>query len=91
MKNMSNFSILFIVFLFFASSYAAKADQWVTDHYRSNGSHVKGHMRSNKNIYRNDNYSTKGNVNPYTGKKGSKKRRSAEDYSNKRLKEIWGF
>jgi|GEM_PF-1431725 hypothetical protein len=39
---------------------------------RKNGTHVKGHWSSNPNSTRNDNFSTRGNVNPYTGEAGTK-------------------
>jgi hypothetical protein len=37
-----------------------------------NGTYRQGHVRTNPNTSRMDNWSTKGNVNPYTGKKGSR-------------------
>ena len=42
----------------------------VRSYYRSNGVYVKSYYRSNYNGTKLDNYSTKGNFNPYTGKKG---------------------
>lgn len=46
--------------------------EYVNGYYRSNGTYVNGYHRSdaNSNIY--DNYSTQGNVNPYTGAYGTK-------------------
>lgn len=35
------------------------------------GTYVPPHYRSNSNSTKFDNYSTKGNINPYTGKKGT--------------------
>ena len=49
------------------------ADVAVKGYYRSDGTYVKPHYRSNPNSYKTDNWSTKGNYNPYTGKKGTKK------------------
>lgn len=45
-------------------------DVWVKPYYRKDGTSVGGHYRSRPdgNIF--NNYSTQGNVNPYTGKKG---------------------
>lgn len=43
---------------------------YVNGYYRSNGTYVKGHYRTNPNSTNRDNYSTKPNVNPWTGKKG---------------------
>jgi hypothetical protein len=36
------------------------------------GTYVPGHMQTNPNHTKRDNFSTKGNVNPYTGKAGTK-------------------
>ncbi|MCT4599983.1 MAG: hypothetical protein N4A32_03705 [Marinifilaceae bacterium] len=43
---------------------------WVNGYYRSNGTYVRGHWRTAPNHTNIDNYSTRGNVNPYTGKPG---------------------
>ncbi len=48
------------------------ADQFVNGYYRSNGTYVKGHYRSSPNSTTRDNWSTKGNYNPYTGKQGTR-------------------
>ena len=48
------------------------ADQYVRGHLRSNGTYVQGYHRSSPNGTRLDNYSTQGNVNPYTGQSGSR-------------------
>jgi hypothetical protein len=45
----------------------------VSGHTTKNGTYVKPHRQTNPNGTQKDNYSTKGNVNPYTGKKGTKK------------------
>ena len=36
--------------------------------------YVNGYMKTNPNSTRNDNYSTQGNYNPYTGQEGTKPR-----------------
>ena len=36
------------------------------------GTYVAPHYRSSPNRTKADNYSTKGNINPYTGKRGTK-------------------
>lgn len=54
-----------------ASSSAALADNYVNGYYRSNGTYVEPHYRSDPNNNRFDNYSSQGNVNPYTGKSGT--------------------
>ena len=45
----------------------------VSGHTTKNGTYVKPHRQTNPNGTKKDNYSTKGNVNPHTGKKGTKK------------------
>jgi hypothetical protein len=45
---------------------------YVRGHYRSNGTYVQGYHRSNPNGTTLDNYSTKGNYNPYTGARGTR-------------------
>lgn len=46
-------------------------DVYVNGYYRKDGTYVQGHYRSRPNGYKDDNYSYRGNVNPYTGKMGS--------------------
>lgn len=48
------------------------ADTWVRGYTRKDGTYVQPHYRSDRNNSPYDNYSTKGNINPYTGKKGTK-------------------
>jgi len=50
----------------------AFADVYVNGYTRSDGSYVGGHYRSSPNSSVYDNWSTYGNVNPYTGQKGYK-------------------
>lgn len=47
-------------------------DVSVSGYYKSNGTYVQPHYRSGANKSKRDNFSTKGNTNPYTGRKGSK-------------------
>lgn len=42
----------------------------VRGYYRSSGTYVAPHYRSSPDSYRSNNYSSRGNYNPYTGKKG---------------------
>lgn len=46
------------------------ADQYVRPHIRKDGTFVDGHFRSSPNSTKFDNYSTRGNSNPYTGQRG---------------------
>lgn len=45
---------------------------YVSPHVTKNGTYVEGHMQTNPNGTKLDNWSTKGNVNPYTGQPGTK-------------------
>lgn len=48
----------------------ASADTYVQGHYRSDGTYVQPHYRSDSNNSIYDNYSSQGNINPYTGQRG---------------------
>lgn len=50
---------------------AALADQWVSGYTRDDGTQVQGHYRSSPNDTVTDNFTFKGNRNPYTGETGS--------------------
>lgn len=60
---------------------SAFADDYVDGYVKDDGTYVAPHYRTERNSTRNDNYSTDGNVNPYTGKKGTKARDNDYDYS----------
>ena len=63
--------IIFIV-LSLLFSLAAFADTHVNGYYKKNGTYVEPHYRSSPNGTTLDNFSTKGNINPYTGKEGTR-------------------
>lgn len=65
---MKKFLLLFIT-LFLCGS-CAFADTYVNGYYRSNGTYVQPHYRTTADSNPYNNYSTKGNYNPYTGEKG---------------------
>jgi hypothetical protein len=44
----------------------------VNGYYRKNGTYVEPHYRSSPNSPVYDNWSTRGNVNPYTGEVGTR-------------------
>lgn len=48
------------------------ADEYVNGYTRSNGTYVEPHYRSSPNNTAYDNWSTKGNTNPYTGQEGTR-------------------
>lgn len=55
-----------------AASFAVSAQSHsVKGHYRSDGTYIQPHHRSNANSTKLDNYSTQGNYNPYNGKSGT--------------------
>lgn len=62
--------LIALVMLLVCLSATAFADQYVRGYFRQNGTYVQPYWRTtpNSNLY--DNYSTKGNVNPYTGQRG---------------------
>ena len=62
--------MLFVGLLTFSASAEARTVR-VKGYYKpSTGSYVYPSYRTSPNKYKFDNYSTKGNYNPYTGKKG---------------------
>ena len=50
----------------------AQGQQYVSPYVRQNGTFVQGHMQTMPNSTRADNWSTRGNVNPYTGQAGTR-------------------
>lgn len=61
--------LLFILLNVFAV--ISFADVYVHPYQKDDGTNVQGYYRTPPNNTRNDNYSTQGNVNPYTGKEGT--------------------
>lgn len=62
----------FIIILQFLINEIAFAQVYVKGYYRKNGTYVQPHYRSSPNSTKLDNWSTKGNINPYTGIAGTK-------------------
>ena len=48
----------------------SQGEVWVNGYTKSNGTYVEGHYRTAPNNKKNDNWTTVGNINPYTGKNG---------------------
>jgi hypothetical protein len=67
-KGLKMKKLLLIVML--ALSTHALADKYVRGYSKSDGTYVQGHYKTESNGTKYDNYSTKGNTNPYTGKQG---------------------
>lgn len=53
-------------------------DVWVEGYTRKNGTRVDGYYRTEPDGYINNNWSTQGNVNPHTGKRGTVSRNPNE-------------
>lgn len=62
----------FSAFMFMASQTFAQSDIWVSGYSTKNNTYVEPHYRTSPNYTKNDNFSTIGNVNPYTGSYGTK-------------------
>jgi len=58
------------------------ADEYVNGYSRSNGTYVQGHYKTDSDNTVNNNYSTQGNTNPYTGTQGTKPREYGSYNSN---------
>jgi len=64
---------LFLIGMFLMGAIEVSfADVYVNGYYRSNGTYVNGYYRSNPDSTRMNNWSTSGNINPYTAKRGYK-------------------
>lgn len=60
-----------LVLLFSFIGVVLAEDVYVGGYYRKDGTYVQPHHRTAPNNSTLDNYSTKGNTNPYTGEKGT--------------------
>ncbi|MBU8756808.1 hypothetical protein KM927_25355 [Priestia megaterium] len=72
MMNTKRIFIALLVFLVLGGTIQAQADVSVRGYYRKDGTYVRPHMRSDPDGNFNNNWSTKGNINPYTGEEGTK-------------------
>lgn len=73
MRALKMMTLAFSLFLAAASIAPAFAgDVYVHGYYRSDGTYVRPHYRSAPDGNPYNNWSTRGNVNPYTGKLGTK-------------------
>ena len=55
-------------------------DIYVDGYYNKSGKYVEQHYRSDSNYSKSDNWTTKGNVNPYTKEKGTKTYKNSFNY-----------
>ena len=51
---------------------ASAQSVYVSPYFKSNGTYVGGHHRSKADSNFYNNYSTKGNINPFTGSRGTR-------------------
>ena len=58
------------------------SNAYINGYYRKNGTYVSGYNRTKPNSTKIDNYSTKGNINPYTSKKGYKNPYNTPKYNS---------
>ena len=73
-------STLVGIIMFFCFILTVEAQTKVRGYYKSNGTYVQPYVRSSSDSSVYNNYSTKGNYNPYTGKKGYKNPYSVRKY-----------
>jgi hypothetical protein len=74
---MKKILVSFVLFMSLFGFMALNVDQadastHVRGYTTKRGTYVQSYYRSNSNSVKYDNYSSKGNYNPYTGKKGYK-------------------
>lgn len=55
-----------------APAHARKGSHRVKSYTTKSGKYVQSHRKTNPNKTKSDNWSTKGNVNPHTGRRGTK-------------------
>lgn len=72
---------LLLPLLFVVISNVALADTHVRGYTRQDGTYVEPYYRTDANSTKYDNYSTKGNTNPYTGQEGYKNPESNNQYN----------
>lgn len=71
-----------LLLLLLISFSAFAQDVWVNGYYKSDGTYIDGYYKTNPNPTVNDNYSTIGNQNPYTGEWGDKPRETSSNLVN---------
>lgn len=59
-----------IILLVSSISQVDAASRYQRGYFKSSGTYVQPHFKTQPNSYKFDNYSSKGNTNPFTGKKG---------------------
>lgn len=72
MKLLRTLAVVLLAAGLLLPSFAAEADQYVRGYTKKDGTYVQPHYRSSPNKSYNDNWSVRGNTNPYTGVPGTK-------------------
>jgi len=69
MNNITKILVIVFAFLFI---FVSKTNAYVRvrSYFKNNGSYVQSHYRTNSNSYKFDNWSYRGNVNPFNGRRG---------------------
>lgn len=65
------FALVLIISFALANTSSVEAAQKVKGYIKKNGTYVAPHFKTSPNKSKFDNFSTKGNINPFTGKKGT--------------------
>lgn len=65
-------TLLLIIASFIAMTASAKGSHGIRGYTKKNGTYVAPSRATNPNKTKRDNYSHRGNVNPYNGKSGAK-------------------
>lgn len=73
---------LMLAFAIILMAGSAFADVYVSGYTRSDGTYVSPHYRSSPNSSQYDNWSSKGNTNPYTGTRGTLDPSSRGDFGS---------
>jgi|GEM_PF-1161675 len=86
-KTLFSIAFLMIVFLSEGKSQVNPASTYVSGYTKADGTYVSGYYKTVPNTTNRDNYTTKPNVNPYTGTAGyikpdNKPSASVSSYSN---------
>lgn len=70
--------VLLLAFTFVETAIAR--DTYVRGYVRRDGTYVQGHHRTTPDNSINNNYGTRGNINPYTNQEGTRPRRLNDNY-----------
>jgi hypothetical protein len=92
-------TVLLIFLLLIGQSAMATASHLVKGHTKKDGAYVQPHRQTNPDQKRANNFSSQGNVNPNTGKKGTQRNENStppkyndsyKDGQGKRLNQLYG-